>query len=689
MKKTSLSLMAASLLVSFSHADDVKLPTMNLVGEAQDALQTTPGSTTLITLEEIERIQPLSIQDMLKKTPGIHAVETDGYGFYPRITIRGIGSDMSKKVLLLEDGSPIALGPYTDPAAYYHPPVERMERIEVLKGSGSLAHGPSTVGGAINYITKQPKDGLSTTFAAGNFGYTSLLAEYGVVLDDSSYSISALKKEGDGWRDMPFKATDVVAKAAFKLSDTQTVGVKLTHYEHDASHTYLGLSQKEYEENYTQNKAQNDMMFINRQSVDLTHAYDKGAVNVKTLAYYNNATRDWWRQNYTKTDYTVMNNNTDGRLRSFEVMGIDSRLSYVHNFLNIENELQTGIRLHRETMTNKRGRTADPYNLSFDTTINIANEYLNGIREDDTRYTTALALFAQNRFEVTSKTSITPGVRVEGYEQQRDIRSWDGNDTRRSTVTDNTEFIPGIGAAHMLNQQTTLFAGVHKGFAPPRVQDAVSNDGTAVQLEAERSTNYEIGVRGQTQKASYEFTLFRLEFDNQVVQATESGGVGTINTNAGSTLNQGLEAAVDLEIASGVNLKANYTYLPTAQLTTTRIINSVDRNGNRLSYAPEHLANLTLAYAQHIWGSALEYNYVSEQFADLENTVQASVNGKTGVIPAYGLVSLSAWYTLNKNAKLTLAAKNLTDEKYIAARAPDGIMPGMGRNVTASLKVSF
>ncbi|HEX7763213.1 MAG TPA: TonB-dependent receptor plug domain-containing protein, partial [Cellvibrio sp.] len=119
----------------------------------------------VIDRKKLDQLQPLSTQDALRKSPGIHAVDTEGYGFYPRITIRGLGSDMSKGVLLVEDGSPIALGPYTDPATYYSPPIERMDSIEVLKGSGALRYGPSTIGGAINYITRNPEKLLAAAWA--------------------------------------------------------------------------------------------------------------------------------------------------------------------------------------------------------------------------------------------------------------------------------------------------------------------------------------------------------------------------------------------------------------------------------------------------------------------------------------------------------------------------------------------
>lgn len=681
MNKTVLSLSVAALVCANLHAENIKLPTINIVGQDDNSLSHIPGSSTLITQETLEETKPLSLQDALKKTPGIHAVETDGYGFYPRITIRGIGSDMSKKVLLLEDGAPIALGPYTDPAAYYHPPVERMERIEILKGSGSLAHGPSTIGGAINYITKQPKNGSNIVFGYGNLGYKSLLADYGITNDKYSFSVSALKKEGNGWRDMAFNATDVVIKGAVRLNDNNTIGVKLTHYEHDANHTYLGLTEQEYKSNYKQNKAKNDKIIIDRDSIDVTHQYvaDNG-LSVKTLAYYNKSIRDWWRENFSLVgDINNMTGQEQGRLREFEVMGVDSRVELDYDMLGMQNNAEVGIKVHRETMHNRRTNNAavGTHTLS------------DPLRENDKREADALTFFAQNKFNITEKTAITPGARIERYNQKRDIARWDSIAVGTTTKTDNSEFIPGLGATHKLTKDSMLFAGVHKGFAPPRVQDAVSNVGNAVDLEAERSTNYEVGIRGKTTKVRYEITAFRLDFDNQIVQATQSGGAGTLNTNAGKTLNQGLEFSSTIDLGSGFSVLGNYTYLDTAKLASTRIIGGADRNGNRLTYAPKHLLNLMAGYREKSWGTGVGYSYVSEQFADLENTTVGSVNGKAGIIPSYGLWDLNAWYVINKNARLNFAIKNLTDEKYIAARAPEGIMPGMGLNAQASLKVSF
>jgi len=371
-----------------------------------------------------------------------------------------------------------------------------------------------------------------------------------------------------------------------------------------------------------------------------------------------------------------MKTDADGRLRKFEVMGLDSRIIGDINLLRMEHNLEAGIKLHRETMKNKRGRTNDITSYSIDTTIND-NNYKNGIREHDTRKAKAITAFVQNTIHLTDKTTVTPGFRIERYDQKRELHGGGEFPEDITNKTHTTEFIPGIGATHKLSQNVVVFGGIHKGFAPPRVADAISNDGDAVDLDAERSTNYELGLRGSTDKFQYEATLFRLDFKNQVVQATESGGSSTEKTNGGKTLNQGIELSGNVDLGGGFGLGGNYTYLHTAKLNNTRILDGIDRKGNRLSYAPKHLVNLVASYKENDWGSSTRYSYVSKQFTDLQNTKVGSGDGLTGIIPSYSLVDLNSWYNINKNATLNLAIKNIADKKYISSRAPRGIFPGM------------
>jgi Fe(3+) dicitrate transport protein len=681
------TVLLTGLAANVSADDTARLPRIDVIGGTAEALERTPGSAEIITEEQLEIAQPLSTQDALRRVPGINVVETDGYGFFPRIGVRGLNPDMSKKVLLLEDGAPIALGPYTDPAAYYSPPIERMERIEVLKGSGSLRYGPSTVGGAINYVTKNPpfEPGGSVALSGGNRGYRSAQAEYGGTWDNATGSIGYLHKEGDGIRqNNDFEVDDLVLKGGFGIGANQFVGAKVTYYDQDSESTYMGLTQREFDENPRLNRAANDRIDVRRYSLDLNHEIQfTPNLTWRNLAYFNNTERDWWREGFTfnaATGLNEMTGRTSGRLREFTVKGIDSRLELNHDTFGIRNETDFGIRFHTEEMTNKR----------VDGPAGVPTARSGTIREDDLREADAIAFFLQNRFHFTDRFAVTPGLRVESYEQKRSIYRWNNADVNTRDKTSNTEWVPGIGATYAFHEGAILFGGVHRGFAPPRVADAVDNDGDAVDLSAERSNNYEIGLRGRLPRLSYEVAAFRYDFSNQLVQSSEAGGAGAAQlTNAGETLNQGFEVGIGVDLFWGFGIDANWTHVATAKLDSTRIIGGVDHKGNRLPYAPKNLANASLTYRQGPLGAALQYSFVDEQFTDFANTVEGSANGRTGLIPSYSVWNLSADYQITPAIALNTSVKNLFDKEYISSRAPQGIFVGAPRLFTAGVRMSF
>ncbi|OZA36314.1 MAG: TonB-dependent siderophore receptor, partial [Hydrogenophilales bacterium 17-64-34] len=247
----------------------------------------------------------------------------------------------------------------------------------------------------------------------------------------------------------------------------------------------------------------------------------------------------------------------------------------------------------------------------------------------------------------------------------------------------------GIGATWQLAPQAQLFAGAFKGFSPAMVATAISGSGVDQQLDAERSTNFEIGVRGASGRLTYEATAFRMDFANQIIPQSESGGVGATATNAGETLNQGLEGALGYKIGGGWSVDGNATWVPTAKFNSTKIVGGIDRNGNRLPYAPELTANLAVSYATGGLRTSLGAYHVSSQFVDPENTVAQSTDGRRGEVPAYTTLDLNVRYAIDKQLSVFGTVRNLTDKKYIASRNPDGIFPGVERNVEVGASYKF
>lgn len=274
----------------------------------------------------------------------------------------------------------------------------------------------------------------------------------------------------------------------------------------------------------------------------------------------------------------------------------------------------------------------------------------------------------------------------------------DGVPTNVDIRQDNpiTKAVPGLGVSFKANEQVTLFAGVHRGFAPPRTKIAVTNDGENLDLDAELSWNYEAGMRlSGSRKARAEFTYFRMDFSNQIITAAESGGATTALANGGETLHEGFESSLrlnwnELIDAGGWTLFTDlrHMYLATAEFTRNDLF-----QGNRLPYAPKNTFSFLVGARQRAGlGFQLDMSYMADQFGDNRETLAPSADGTVGVLPSYQVFNLMIDYTVQRERfQVTpyFTIKNLSNELYVASRAPQGIQPGMFRQANAGVKFSF
>ena len=162
---------------------NIKVTAGQIVG-LPEQLERLPGSVGIVSATTLQESHVLTTDEALRKVSGIHTRAEEGFGMRPNIGIRGLNPTRSTRVLLLEDGLPLSYAPYGDNASYYHPPVDRFESIEVVKGSGQIVYGPMTVGGVINYVTPPAPDRRagSLTLTAGNRAYFNVHLKYGGAL---------------------------------------------------------------------------------------------------------------------------------------------------------------------------------------------------------------------------------------------------------------------------------------------------------------------------------------------------------------------------------------------------------------------------------------------------------------------------------------------------------------------------
>src|SRR5690554_3365737 len=196
----------------------ILLQEVTVLGIEPDEIEAVPGSVAVVSQKELQIRKPMSANEALRDVPGLHVQAEEGAGLRQNIGIRGLNPSRGRQVLIMEDGAPIAIGPYGEPEMYFVPPIERIERIEILKGSGSILYGPQTIGGVINYVTPRPPEEfeLKLEGRGGNLGYGMGQVSVGDTLGQVGYLFSAMHSQFGGHRGVDAKQTDVTGKVEMR-----------------------------------------------------------------------------------------------------------------------------------------------------------------------------------------------------------------------------------------------------------------------------------------------------------------------------------------------------------------------------------------------------------------------------------------------------------------------------------------
>lgn len=698
---------ASSIAVAFE-ALRSRETQVDVVGEEDAMLRAVPGSVEAVSREELRATYAIDANQVLRRVAGLTVREDSGpVGMRLNIGVRGLNPDRSRQVLVLEDGVPLALAPYGEPEMYYSPPIERMDRVEVVKGSGSILFGPQTIGGVINFVTPDPPSTPrgALDVAGGEYGLLVGQGSFGTTVGRTGVFVSAMRKQGDGMRDFTFGINDLTAKVTRELHPQHSIGLKLNIYDEASNSTYLGLTQPQFEANPRQNAVPDDRLDVRRLFASAHHrAVLSSNALLTTTAYAYDTARNWRRQDFDRAaspgrryagiagdpsspgGAIFLRPTSGSRDRQFLVGGVETRLMFDRTLFGRPHAVEMGTRYL--------------YERAIDAHVNWTGvtDGTSVVRDDERRPAHAVAGFAQDRVSLSPRLTLTPGLRFERYGYTRAItRQRVDNvptdvDIRQHDVV--TEWVPGLGATFQLSAVSTFFAGVHRGFAPPRVKDAITGTGESLQLDAEQSWNYEAGVRWQPAAGvSANATLFLLDFANQIIPAAQSGGATTTLINGGETLHQGAELAGSVDWgAIGTSMRGlvtdlRYTWLPVARFE------SGIYSGNRLPYAPGHSLTAIIAL-RDVRGVNLQVDWslIADQFGDNLETMAGSIDGTVGLVPSYGLVNVAIDYqgrVAGYRVSPFISLKNATDRLYIASRAPEGIQPGPFRQAIFGLRMRF
>ena len=705
--------------------DERRFERLTVIGSRDGALET-GGAANYISPADIEVFQHTDVMRVLRQVPGVYVVEEEGFGLRPNIGIRGSGNDRNSRITVMEDGVLIAPAPYSAPAAYYFPTMQRMSAVEIRKGSASVRSGPRTTGGAMNLIsTPVPGPGLS---GYGNlmFGEDSTGLGHGYLggsNENWGFLLEGVRQETDGFKrldgggDTGYELDDYLAKLRYNTDrgegPYQEFELKLGHTEQNSDETYMGLTDDDFAHSPYRRYAASrlDNLDTEHEQYELRHYIELGpTLDLTSVIYRNDFARNWykveqvggqslsnvledpdafaaqyaWLTGTTSPDdaITIRNNN-----REYESQGVQTILAWAPaNDAALSHSFELGLRYHEDEedrfQDNDRYRMQD--GLLVLTTDGAPGSQTNRIGSAD-----AFSAYLQDEIRF-GDWIVTPGVRYEHIELVE--RSFATSDPDRSDGPTSvarssvSEVIPGIGAVYQLTGDWSLLASMHKGFNPP----APGSDG-----DAEESINYEAGVRYYDQALTFELIGFYNDYDNLVGTCTTStGGDCEIGDqfDAGEVKVQGVEMAASHEwvLASAltVPLQLSYTY------TDAAFRNSFENGfeewgtvsaGDSLPYLPPHQLQLATGLAASRWSLNLSATYVD---------AMRVVAGQGPIPPEQStderwVVDLAGSFDLTDHVSLFARLENVFDETYIAARRPAGVRSGRPQTVLAGVTARF
>ena len=714
---------------------------LEIISDANVPFERIPGAATVLDIKSLSLIDPIGTQEALEFVPGVNGYADDGIGNSRlSIGIRGLNPRRSSRILILEDGVPIQPALYVYPNMYYNPPAERIDRLEVIKGSGAIKYGPQTMGGVINYFTKRPRSDFGGKFniKAGENSFLSLFSEVGGFGNEKiKPEFQFLYKKGDGFRENNgFEQINGTMKISYNKSQDENYYLKVNSNYENSNATYTGLTQYSFKTNPKFNPKKDDNFKLFRTAVDLiTTKRLSSNLTKSTTAFVSFFDRRWWRENdifvsqadsassnptaqsyYEPINLIRRGNGKDnfGILRTFYVGGAEQVYSFKNSpfglskFMSSSSSLELGGRIYFERFIDDKqsGSKTDSRDGIYFIPAASDDEQPIIVGQSHHYETTAFSGFLNEKIEF-EKFTLNTGIRLEAFEQERVDRLSGSMYQDKSLI----ELLPGVGLTTKFSS-TNLFAGIHRGFTPPSsgtlkiLNFGGTLDNQGLNLEAEKSWNKEVGIRGDYPMFNFEVSGFHVGIENLV-----AAGRGTAFKNLGKVNTMGLELNLNLLSSKVVGLLPDlhfiYAFLNTEikdgiikSNVSGTVGSDVSIQGKKLPYAPAHTLTAGFSKMGEKLSYRLDFRFVDEVFTDFENIIKEDKLGIQGIIPSYNFINISADYKVSKDYRIFLSGKNITDEIYIGSRLhsnpgqpqanlSSGILPGPRRQINLGFEYNF
>lgn len=652
--------------------DDVtKLETIvvTTAGGFEQNIADAPASISVITGEELQKKSYTDVIDAVKNMPG---VSVQGGGNNKEITIRGMGASYTK---YLVNGRPVSAGRTVNgngtdggKIGAYLPPIDMIERIEVVRGPMSSLYGSDAMGGVINIITKKASSSnwhgsISPEYTKSNNDYAN--DSYGVgfyaagplIKDKLSLSLDGNFQGND--------ESDYVGGEGQKSGSSESekkirkLGTELVWNVNE--HHDIGLRYDFTNQQYTTTLGKS----VGVASQASTNENEKELYTLTHKANYDHFTVDsYYQDETTKKVYSgAVSDQKQEDLKVFNTQG---------TFFLGDHTLTLGGQYQTEKIT--------------DTTNGLAS--VTGLTTLD-RW--LFALYAENEWNITDDFALTLGARFNKDEYF------------------GGEVTPRIYGVYHLTDVLTLKGGVSTGYKQPAISQISEGFGSRTgkgsgviignpDLSPEKSTSYELGFNFSDPELGLTSSLmvFKSDFKDKIVENRLCETPGTTNSspvqdwkcsangnpyrfvsqmmNVSDAEMKGVEFALDYDLLYNLRASTSYTYTKSEQ-------KSGEFKGQALNKMPKHMLNMGLDYdVSDTWNTWMDYNYRGKTSDYLSRTSMGSGT------PAYGTFDAGAVFKASEKLSLTAGVYNIAN-KEITNSEYDIVLDG--RRYTVGMNIKF
>lgn len=605
---------------------------------AEAELREAPASVTVIDRGEIEGAVGATTADLLRGRPGVVVRDSSGNGNNVTVDLRGFGEFAAVNTLLLIDGRRTN-APDLSGADFSQVPLERIERIEIIRGSGSVLYGDNAAGGVINIITRpgggEPRWGVRA--GGGSFGErrVALGGEGGLGLAD--YSLQFSNRALDGWRDnSDLWELDGGGRIDFQLEEN--INLKWDGHYHRARYGLPGALRESDLEIYGRRFSRYP---DDRMKVEDWYQALRGQAELGPAAFRLDLS---FRRRDTESD--LRSSNYQDR-RNLETFGLNPGAELDLSLAGLDHSLSGGLDLY---WTDSSQDARSFYGWDYYQGVTVSKT---GIGKD------TLGIFLQDRLKWEELLILTAGWRKEWARYDFTSRTrpgpWEDDPFWSSAEIDDSLRVSreagSAGLTLLAAEEFSCFINVARGFRFPSTDEYYSIWAVPPinrDLAPQTWYNWELGIDTRPLPGfSWTVSIFQMDLKNELYYDPLSYS----NRNYDRTRRRGLESGWRWQLSPELSLGIDATVL-------SAYFRGGEYDRNRVPMVPTTTARL-----QIIWNplAGLEAvaagNYVGRQrfINDQEN--------RYSYLGDYLTLDLKLSYRIG-DIRVFAVAENIFDREY-------------------------